>query len=73
MADADHHSETLMKSLASNLVQAFDECPSVAHLDCHPLPNRDFPPAPEALDLAHATIGSLAELRPGLIEAVAGR
>ena len=41
MADADHHSETLMKSLASNLVQAFDECPGVAHLDCHPLPNRE--------------------------------
>ncbi len=37
------------------------------------LPNRDFPPASDALDLAHATIGSLAELRPGLIEAVAAR
>jgi len=41
MADADHHSETLMKSLAGALVQAFDECPNVAHLDCHPLPSRE--------------------------------
>lgn len=37
------------------------------------LPNRDFPPAPDALGLAHATIASLAELRPGLIEAAARR
>jgi serine O-acetyltransferase len=41
MADADHHPETLLKSLAEALAHAFDECPGVAHLDCHPLPNRD--------------------------------
>jgi serine O-acetyltransferase len=41
MADADHHSESLMKSLAGSLAQAFDECPGVAHLDRHPLPNRE--------------------------------
>jgi serine O-acetyltransferase len=40
MADADHHSETLMKSLAGSLAAAFDEYPGVVHLDCHPLPNR---------------------------------
>jgi beta-phosphoglucomutase-like phosphatase (HAD superfamily) len=32
------------------------------------IPNREFPPAPEALRLADATIASLAELRPDLVD-----
>jgi HAD superfamily hydrolase (TIGR01509 family) len=34
------------------------------------LPNRDFPPASDALDLADVTIESLDELRPELVERV---
>jgi beta-phosphoglucomutase-like phosphatase (HAD superfamily) len=32
------------------------------------VPNRDFPPASDALELADVTIESLAELRPELVE-----
>ena len=34
------------------------------------LPNRDYPPAPDALALADVRLGSLDELRPELIEAL---
>ena len=36
------------------------------------LPNRAFPPDPDALGLASAVIGSLTELRPELVESVGG-
>lgn len=36
------------------------------------LPNREFPPDPDALELAHATLSSLAQLRPGQVSEAAG-
>ena len=36
------------------------------------VPNRQFPPAEQALRLANAVIESLRELRPELIERIAG-
>ena len=35
------------------------------------VPNRQFPPAEEALSLARAVLGSLSELQPDLIEELA--
>ncbi|MFL5906644.1 MAG: HAD family hydrolase [Solirubrobacterales bacterium] len=35
------------------------------------VPNRDFPPEPEALDLAAATLGSLTDLTPDLVRGLA--
>jgi HAD superfamily hydrolase (TIGR01509 family) len=37
------------------------------------VPNRDYPPGPQALALADVVIGSLRELRPQLLETSAGR
>jgi HAD superfamily hydrolase (TIGR01509 family) len=37
------------------------------------LPNRDFPPEPDALGLASAVLSSLHELRPELVEKIAPR
>jgi HAD superfamily hydrolase (TIGR01509 family) len=46
---------------------------AAAHTLVVAIPNRDYPPAPQALAAADVVIGSLRELDPELLEDVAGR